>query len=190
MFGIKRATVAVSMVLVTSPLSSVRAEDAKSGDETEKAAVVKELLDASRVTRNAQMGFNMVMDQELKGLNAGLANAIDQDSKLTKEEKVSKKQELTAKIDKRLQRFKQLSEEKIQLPRLTTDVYVKLYEKYFSLQELKDMVAWYKSPTGQHTLDVLPQLSAEAMQMINANLMPKMRDVSQQLELEEKDGKI
>jgi len=180
----------ITMAVMIPPLSAVCAEEAKSGDDSEKKAVVNELLDASRVTRNAQMGFNMVMEQELRGINAALADGIDKDTKLTKEEKEAKKKDLIAKIDKRLRRFKQLSEEKIQLSQLTSNVYVKLYEKYFTLNELKDMVAWYKSPTGQRTLDVTPQLSTEAMQMINVTLIPRMHDVTQQLEQEEKDGKL
>jgi hypothetical protein len=168
---------------------SADADEAGSASSAEKVPVMKELLEASRVTRNAQLGFNLVFEQEVKGLNAALAARIDQDSKLGAEEKEKAKTELLGKLDKRMERFKTLSNEKVKLGEIVSDVYTKLYDKYFSLEELKDMLAFYKSPTGQKSLDVLPQLTNEAVQMINQAASPRLREVSAQIDQEDKAAK-
>jgi uncharacterized protein len=41
-----------------------------------------------------------------------------------------------------------------------------IYARHFSAQELRDMLAFYKTPTGQKALQVMPQLTAEVLQMV------------------------
>ena len=36
-----------------------------------------------------------------------------------------------------------------------------LYDKYFSAQEVKDLIRFYESPIGQKTITVLPELMAQ-----------------------------
>lgn len=43
------------------------------------------------------------------------------------------------------------------------DLVVPVYDKYYSLQDIHDLIAFYQSPVGQKTVKVLPQLSAETI---------------------------
>lgn len=43
------------------------------------------------------------------------------------------------------------------------DLVVPIYDKYYSLQDIHDLIAFYQSPVGQKTIKVLPQLSAETI---------------------------
>ena len=45
------------------------------------------------------------------------------------------------------------------------DSYAEIYAKHFSEKELQDIVAFYESPTGQKTVQELPKLAGEAMQV-------------------------
>lgn len=40
-----------------------------------------------------------------------------------------------------------------------------LYAKYFTVEEMNDMTAFYQTPAGQKSISVLPQLTVEAMQL-------------------------
>jgi hypothetical protein len=51
-----------------------------------------------------------------------------------------------------------------------------VYAKYFSAQELRDMLAFYRTPTGEKSLKVLPQVMAEFF----AGLMPRLQEVEKQ----------
>jgi len=46
-----------------------------------------------------------------------------------------------------------------------------IYARYFTAQELRDMTAFYRTPTGAKTLTVMPQVTVE----FTANLMPRMQ---------------
>lgn len=46
-----------------------------------------------------------------------------------------------------------------------------VYAKYFSTQELRDMVAFYKSPTGAKALRMMPQVMTD----VSTRMMPRMQ---------------
>jgi hypothetical protein len=52
-----------------------------------------------------------------------------------------------------------------------------LYARYFSTQELRDMLAFYKTPTGLKSLQVMPQLTTEVFKMV----MSKMQGLQAQI---------
>jgi hypothetical protein len=52
-----------------------------------------------------------------------------------------------------------------------------LYARYFSAQELRDMLAFYKTPTGLKSLQVMPQLTTEVFKMV----MSKMQGLQAQI---------
>ena len=52
-----------------------------------------------------------------------------------------------------------------------------IYARHFSVQELRDMLAFYRSPTGQKALQVMPQLTTEVFQMV----MEKMQGLQVQI---------
>ena len=52
-----------------------------------------------------------------------------------------------------------------------------LYARYFSAEELRDMLAFYKTPTGLKSLQVMPQLTAEVFKMV----MSKMQGLQAQI---------
>lgn len=52
-----------------------------------------------------------------------------------------------------------------------------LYARHFSAAELRDMMAFYKTPTGQKSLKVMPQVMADIFAMI----MPRMQGLQAQI---------
>jgi len=187
MFRTKMLIVTVTALMLAATSRSAKAEDQS---ETKKQTLIKQVLEASRATRNAQLGYDTAIAQVVKGMNAGLEVRIDQDSKLSAEEKQQAKSTLKAQLDKRMDRFKQLAAERLSVSQMVISVYLKLYDKYFSDEQLKVMLDFYKSPTGQHFLDCYPQLSGEATQLVNAEALPKIKDAAIQFDQEIKEGKI
>ncbi|WP_020186801.1 DUF2059 domain-containing protein [Methylopila sp. 73B] len=46
-----------------------------------------------------------------------------------------------------------------------------VYAKHFSAQELKDILAFYESPTGKKTITVMPALMGELMQSLTPQML-------------------
>lgn len=45
--------------------------------------------------------------------------------------------------------------------KLLADMAIPVYDKYFSLEELKGLIQFYQTPLGQKTISVLPRITAE-----------------------------
>lgn len=62
-------------------------------------------------------------------------------------------------------------------------VYIDMYKKSFSQKEVNDMVAFYKSPSGQAVVVKMPLLMQQGMQIMQkkiAVLMPDMQKIAQE----------
>lgn len=60
---------------------------------------------------------------------------------------------------------------------LLHESYLRIYAKYFTEQEIADLVTFYASPTGKKTLEVLPQLMSDGMKAGIDNLTPKITEI-------------
>lgn len=76
---------------------------------------------------------------------------------------------------------------KIDIAGLMREAQVRIYAKHFTESELADLNTFYATPTGQKSIQVMPQLLAEGMQAGIDNLAPKftalMAEVVQEQEM-------
>lgn len=63
-----------------------------------------------------------------------------------------------------------------------------IYDRAFTEKELADLVAFYKSPTGQKVLVAMPQLMAESMEVAQRVLIPKVTKLVDDIIAEEMEG--
>lgn len=66
---------------------------------------------------------------------------------------------------------------KIDIAALIQEPQIRLYSKYFTEKELEDLLAFYATPAGRKTIEVLPDLTREAMEMGVRELSPKIGEV-------------
>ena len=69
---------------------------------------------------------------------------------------------------------------------------ISVYDKHFSEQEIADMLAFYKTNTGQKILEKMPVVMQESMQMSQSlmkDAMPKIQAIAQQLSDELKQSR-
>jgi hypothetical protein len=72
-------------------------------------------------------------------------------------------------------RFRELLQQRINRAEIIEQIYYPLYDKHFTVEELKGLVAFYKTPVGQKAIQVMPQLVQEAMQKASELMLPKLR---------------
>jgi hypothetical protein len=63
---------------------------------------------------------------------------------------------------------------KIDFHGLLHEEYVRMYGRYFTEKELDDLIAFYSTPTGRKTIEVLPRLMSDAVQAGGQILGPKI----------------
>lgn len=58
----------------------------------------------------------------------------------------------------------------------------KLYARHFTVKELNEIAAFYKTPVGAKMLATMPQLTGESMQMSQRVVMPRIQAVMQKMQ--------
>lgn len=80
------------------------------------------------------------------------------------------------------------------------EIFYKLYDEYYTRDQLLEVLAFYKSPAGQRTLEIGNQLSQRSMTMAQEfgatfseeaqkRIMRKLKEVSEQIEASEQKRK-
>jgi hypothetical protein len=82
-------------------------------------------------------------------------------------------------------RVYELIQEKIDFNKLIEDVSLPLYDKYLTESELRDLVVFYKSPTGKKVIEVMPNLVAESMTRTAEVVLPRFTEIMRQIQQEE-----
>ena len=68
---------------------------------------------------------------------------------------------------------------------LMSEVYYPLYDKYFTVEDLQDIIAFYQTPTGQRLIQSQPQLMREATERSTALMTPRLIKIMQETLQEE-----
>src|SRR5205085_4319147 len=86
------------------------------------------------------------------------------------------------------QRLMERIKQRVDVGQVTVEISSSLYDQYFTEDELKDLVAFYKTPTGQKTLFVLPEYFATSIQRTSEKLMPLITPIIMEMAEEDKRG--
>ncbi len=90
--------------------------------------------------------------------------------------------EMTARWNKK---FREGLNQEVDLTKLVEEIYYPLLDKFYTDGELKDLITFYKSPTGQKTVLIQPEMLKDAITKINTVLIPVMQKLIKKLTEEE-----
>ncbi|MEK6304184.1 MAG: DUF2059 domain-containing protein [Acidobacteriota bacterium] len=172
----------LSLFLVGSLCSSANAQ---SEIKPEKRALIKELYLATKADKMAESFTNIILSQMERDLPKTLSEFPEMTDLKRKDRDQAQKVlfETSARI---LARFKELIPERINFAEVMEQMFYPLYDKFFTEDELKDLVTFYKSPTGQKSIDVMPQLLQDAMQRASEALNAKVMRLVDEVLAEER----
>lgn len=151
-----------------------------------KLALLKELCELLAPGKNAEESLNVTFAQQERQMTAifnamagsrGPAGASAEEAQRAKEALISRQMKI-------LKRTQQLFREKIDLNSLCNTIYISIYNKHFDEKQLKDLIAFYKSPTGSHFREVQTAIVDEAMAMTSRDIQSKIIAISKQVEAE------
>jgi hypothetical protein len=69
---------------------------------------------------------------------------------------------------------------KVDFTGLMKESFIHIYAKYFTEQELTDLIAFYTTPTGRKTITIMDDLMREGMQVGVEKLAPKIDEVTKE----------
>ena len=158
--------IAVLLALFAAALPLFAATEANPSQHQKELA--RELLTLMKVDASSQA----MLDKFIKQMSAQIESQLRTSG--AEEDEIA--QEM-----KHLDRLRELMHEKVDFRTLVTDTYIPLYAKYFTEQELQDLVVFYKSKSGQKSIEIIPAVTEEAMRSSAAYVEKIMPGILQQI---------
>jgi len=172
-------------IFMTIFAPQAKAQDAIS---PEKRALIAEMLQVMDSKKTSEEIMNTVLLQMEKDLPEMMRQMLAQEAKqrrLSEKEEKELEEYLNQTTARLLVKFRELFVKRINLGEVMDQITYPLYDKFFSEAELKDLIGFYKTPTGQKAMKVMPELMSDAMQRSNALIMPKIMDLLNEIREEQ-----
>lgn len=152
-----------------------------------KRALIDKLLAVTQQEKLFQQSLNLAFSQLQTDLPALMDQSATGAAKPDAPPSPARKA-VQSMLDRVMPKFVREVQQSISFKDLVEQVYYPMYDRYFGESELKDILAFYDSPTGKRTIQVMPQLMQESMQKTNQIMMPKLMGIMQRLMAEEEKG--
>jgi len=152
----------------------------------------KSLISQFRVLTGAN-NVNSSINFSSDGVQEILSSIVEQDKEITdakKQELRKSAAEATARVDKIARDF---LADKTQIIGLSEEVIYQIYDTAFTESELKELIAFYGTPTGQKAARFLPGLSSQVQKEFGEVISLKLQNLIQpriQTEREQLEQKI
>ena len=156
----------------------------------EKKALIKELLEVTGGHETAEKLVNAMLQQMEKELPEIVSLMIDNDTRLTPADKEDLKKDATQVALRASKRFKEIFTQRVDVGQIDEDLSYSLYDKYFTEAEIRDLIVFYKSPTGKKSIEVMPALVAESMEKTNEVLLPTIQQIIKEVTEDELSRQI
>jgi hypothetical protein len=147
----------------------------------EKRELIRELVVVTKVSENAEKSAVILLDQFASQLPGMLSQILGDSAGLTGKDREEFDKALAESSARVLKRMKELLPSRVSFAEVVDQIFYPIYDKYFTEPELRDLVAFYKSPTGQKSIQVMPNLFQEALgksaDLLNAKLTALVREV-------------
>lgn len=175
---------ALTILLLTGALlAHVSAQTATS---TEKQTAIKELVALINGDNKLEEIMNATIPQLQAQQDATMKSMLDERTDLNATERKALEDSLADNKKYSLKRFMDKMMQKINYNELINEIAYNVYDKYFTLEELRDLNAFYKTATGQKTLKMMAPISIDTMTAMNERVMPKMMNVIKEIMDEDK----
>ncbi|HKX31208.1 MAG TPA: DUF2059 domain-containing protein [Blastocatellia bacterium] len=135
-----------------------------------KNELIKELLEVTGLGKQANLMLDTMFDNMGQQFPQMLEMIAETDPGLTMEQRQSLKAAGSEKLDRFTKAFRDKVKQRVDFAKVLEELTFSIYGKYFTESEIKDLIVFYKSPTGKKMTTIMPQILAESMQQTSEKL--------------------
>lgn len=142
----------------------------------QKKALILQFIEATGGKKAADDMVDIMMDAQVTETTKMISSMIDDDKTISVSAKNQMKRSMTESSARSTERLRQFFKEKVDMGELIEEIVLPIYDKHFSESELKELVAFYNSTTGQKLISVMPELMMESLKVSSDKLVPKLQE--------------
>lgn len=173
-------------ISISAAAQTPAAQNAAPSVSQAKRELIRELYSAMKIDQMAEKSAVIMLDQLNKQLPTLLAQVLGDSFDLKGKTRDEFEKTLIESAERVNARIKELLPQRINWSGTMEQIFFPIYDKHFTEPELKDLVAFYKSPTGQKAIQVMPDLMKESVEKSTELMNPKMVQLLNEVLEEEK----
>ncbi len=151
----------------------------------QKRELIREMLQIMNAQINPDQFLNSLLLQEELAIPEHVAREVEKQKSLSPEEREKMRVEMTERHVRIFSRIREVLPQKINFAQEMDKISYPIYDKYFTESELRDLVAFYKSPAGKKSLEVMPKMMLNVMKRAQEVFMPKIKKTVDEVMAEE-----
>jgi hypothetical protein len=175
--------IAVGVLLLTLPTAAHA--QVQQAPTPEKAALIKELIEVVHAQEAAKSIMDSIEQQSEAMEEQVLTRLLADTPGLSEEDRQEALVKARLNREQQDKQFKDLLAQRIDLTKLVEEIISEVYDQYFSEEDLRNLVAFYKSATGQKAIAVMPQLFSESMRKTSERVLPVVQEIAKQIAQEQ-----
>ena len=163
-------------ILVFAVLLTGANSPAQATISASKRALIKELNEvtgAKEATDQILESFISAQEQESAKT---LETIFSVDKVSSEEEKKEMLRKAKVSYDRVMNKFRDYFSTELNLGSAMDEISYTIYDKYFTEDELKDLIVFYKSPTGKKAMTVTPKIFADSMTLFSEKYGTKIQE--------------
>lgn len=177
----KKITLLVAVIM----LFAFQAVKAQNEIPPEKRQAIKDLISLISKDNKSEDLFKAMMFQ-MEEMNVEIIKTIlDERTDLTQAERKNLEKQLIENYNAQTKNFQDRLMQKLDYNSMTEEIMTTVYDKYYTLEEINDLIVFYKSPTGQKTLKTMQPLMVDTLKLTQEKLGPKIVSVIQEIREEQ-----
>lgn len=178
----------LNSVLTIIFLSSIAFSQQPTEISADKKAVIAEIITVTKADVQSKEIIEKMFAQMEAMYPAIIESLVTKQEGISEAEKTKIKTDLIEKNAAFNKKFNQKFVSAINFQDYINEVFYPLYDKFFTVEELKQLLAFYKSPIGQKFNSITPEFSAESIKMAQNYLLPRIDGIMKELMSEEIGG--
>lgn len=186
---LKKLTLTISMLmfaLAAQATAQTDQTDKAAAIAPEKQAAIKELYGLINAGNKAEELLGVFEKQMDETQETVLSSILAERNDLTDAEKKTLRDEIAGKQIEYAKRFREKMWQKLNYSQMMEEITTTVYDKYYTLDEIRDLIAFYKTPTGQKTLKNMTPLMTDTLKLTFEKMVPKIASIMEELQHERK----
>ena len=173
----------IALLFVTAGLA--QGIKSQSPISEEKSRLIGEMVAVMELDKQ----FPLIMDSMLKEMNKSYPvsfNAVvDAHPSLSAADKAALKGSVSDRYKTFSEKFRKRLSEKVDYAKYIREAVYPLYDKFYTEQDMKDILAFYATPTGKKMIKTMPAVFAESNRLASEKFVPQLIPIIEELMREE-----
>lgn len=176
-------------LLVSIAVATLLASQSATGQQAvgKKEELIRELIIVTELKNNAGKIVDSILAELDRQYPQMIEKLLDAEPGLTPAERDRLKSVMKESHERFSQTFRDRLAERVDIGHVVEEIVYSLYDKYFSEEEIGDLITFYRTPTGKKTLSVVPQLLTESMRLAGDRMLPVISGLITEIVAEEKE---